>query len=419
MKTPMHHYILGGLVSAAMLAGPTAAIAAEGDIVLIQGVMADEESAIFENGLFGDGNTKTFGPDDKDMLIAAACESPAVNDAFALMHADLTRRVAEHTKNRGKLPADGLSVMFWRERKEALEKETEAYSDLVDKAEKTCETKARNPLQAFNIIFTSCSMYMQQGQQEMMIVLPPSVRGAHMALRSPGEKPVTADLNVMAAATDGMMPISATMDEARVSLAAGENRGNHLGAATRKYDISFRGSGAEFIPGLPGAIVTSKGTAWLAPDAPGIDVVRSFYRNFAQEVKTPGVVNGFMSGLIEQMSAMTAKGMPMYLEQTVSSKNSGPFRFGHSGTSAQAITGIGVLPRAALTEELANFCNASIVSPGEKTQDLNQMIAGGDTPEEQAEMQQAMSEAQKAMEALDPETRALMKSLGVSLPGMD
>jgi hypothetical protein len=173
--------------------------------------------------------------------------------------------------------------------------------------------------------------------------------------------------------------------------------------------------------------VVSHGTAWLAPSAPGLDVVRGFYRKFAEEVRVPAMAEAFLGGLVEQMSRITEKGMPMLLEQTISSGVRAPlFNVGKTGTSLQVITGIATLPRSAAPKVVSDLCNSSLIRKGEKAQDPNQMMAGVEgatnpgkapTVKAQTEMQRAMQEASKAMEGLDPATRAMMQKMMGNLPG--
>lgn len=113
--------------------------------------------------------------------------------------------------------------------------------------------------------------------------------------------------------------------------------------------------------------------------------------------------------------------MPVYIEQTVSSTTTFATIVGRSGTSYQSISGVSVIRAADAPEELSRFCDSSIVAPGERVQDLNQLAAtggAGATSEEQAEMARAMEEAREALEALDPETRRMMEQMGIPIPGL-
>ncbi len=260
----------------------------------------------------------------------------------------------------------------------------------------------------------------------MLITLPPSPRGAHMEMRVQGEKkPVHANLNV-APVMDVMKPTEATKDVASVEPAPGKNQGNHLGVSTRLYETRFEGEAGKmfsFIPGMPTAMMTSTGTAWLAPEAPGLDVVRAFYRNFAAEVKTPGIVDGMLSGLVDQMSRITDKGMPMLLDQTVTSTTTWPMKIGRSGRSVQVITGIGVVPGSSAPSAIADICSTSIIADGEEAEDLNALLSAaqsgnpGASGADQSKLQQAMQEAKKAMGGIGAGTRSMMEKIRKKLSG--
>jgi hypothetical protein len=72
---------------------------------------------------------------------------------------------------------------------------------------------------------------------------------------------------------------------------------------------------------MAGMISTSnEGTGYFSQSAPGVDVVQSFYNNFATNVDTGTGFSSFISGQLENLVLMLAKGMPLEMNQTVSSK---------------------------------------------------------------------------------------------------
>ena len=398
MKThPISRTALGTVLGVAMLTAPVAATAAEGDIVLVKGISYDTEMSNFRG--FG----QSFGPEQAAQLRARACSG----DAKLAVATSLP--MLEDAWNQafgwGVAPFMGPAP---------TDKIVDTYLDF-------CE-EPTFPAEGFVVMYSECAMYMWQDQQEMLIVLPPSSRGAHMTLRAPGEEPIVADLQGASAVMDAMVPIGARIYTTDVSRTGGQEPGDWLGLPTYPYEFSYDGSaGAPLFAGMPPIGVPSRGTASIAPDAPGLDIIRAFYSNFAEQVRTPDVVNGFLSGLVDQMGAIIEEGMPVYIEQTVSSTTTFPAVVGRSGTSYQSISGVSVIRAADAPQELSRFCDSSIVAPGERVQDLNQLAAtggAGATSEEQAEMARAMEEARKAMEALDPETRRMMEQMGIPIPGM-
>lgn len=299
--------------------------------------------------------------------------------------------------------------------------------------EEQCAKKKNNkPSGDFSIIYASCMMLMRQGDQQMLISLPPSSRGATMELRSPGQEPISKSLTVGAAVMAGMPPVMGEMISMKVELAPGANRGRHLGYATRLYKTKYSGGGGRtFSPRLPIEIFGSRkltpefsiigaesaGTVWVAPDAPGIDVVRAFYRKFAKEAEVPEIFNGFLGGLVSQMAAIADKGMPMVIDQTISSSLRGPAAFGSASRSVQEVTSVHVLPREDAHPLLRDICDASLIKPGEDVQDLDKMMGGQASGSEASEMEQAMGEASEMMKDLDPATRAILKRMGIKVPG--
>jgi ElaB/YqjD/DUF883 family membrane-anchored ribosome-binding protein len=395
-----------------MLVTSTAAVAATDDIVLIQGIMADQERLIVEAG--------SFGQEQADALTEKACSKLDTDEFGHKVSRTMMAALREHAKNTGTYVEDviddhRLKLGFF-------------YEKIVQIPEK-CDSPSPS-ISDYTIIYTSCAMLMQQNGQQMLITLPPSSKGAAMELRAPGEPVITSNLNVAGQVTDAAGPINATMDLTYIELASGQNHGRHLGASTRLYDTNFEGSaGTMFsaVAGMPTVRVKNIGQAWVAANAPGLDVVRGFYRNFAREAKTPGVAKGFFGGMIDQMASITEKGMPMYSEQTISSSTTGPFKVGKSGSSTQAVTFIGVLPRAEAPPMLANLCNSTLITKGDRVQNIDAMMASADggndgtgpgaNQQAQSEMQRAMEEARKAMEGMDPATREMMKKMGIKLPG--
>lgn len=65
---------------------------------------------------------------------------------------------------------------------------------------------------------------------------------------------------------------------------------------------------------------TNEGSGFFSQSAPGIDIVQSFYNNFATNVDTGTGFSTFFSGQLENLVLMLAKGMPLEMNQTVSSK---------------------------------------------------------------------------------------------------
>jgi hypothetical protein len=180
------------------------------------------------------------------------------------------------------------------------------------------------------------------------------------------------------------------------------------------------------LPGMPmnvGQIkMESSGTAWLAEGVPGHDVVKAFYNTFASEVQSGGPAEQMLGGLVRQMSALIDRGFPMQVNtQTQVTMIGAPLvGMGRHSDSVSRVTWIDVLPRSRAPEPVRDLCNHSIVPEGVEPLSLNEMMSEASpqmSQQEAAEMQQAMQEAQEAMQNMTPEQRAMLESMGMSMPG--
>lgn len=163
--------------------------------------------------------------------------------------------------------------------------------------------------------------------------------------------------------------------------------------------------------------VTTEGSAWVSSNAPGIDIARTFYRNFASRIQ-PDESTSFFGGLIQNLVGMLDRGLPIVIEQTISSRVMG--RTSVSGRSESHVANIRVVQ--------GDMCGGVQIPSDYSVTDVDaQMSAaaggsaatGGYDGASEAELQEAMRQANEAMQQMTPEQRQMMESLGLGsmMPG--
>jgi hypothetical protein len=126
----------------------------------------------------------------------------------------------------------------------------------------------------------------------------------------------------------------------------------------------------------------------------------------------------FLSGLINNLVGMLDRGIPLEIEQTVSSAIAG--RTMGSGASHAMITGFDVIPLPPA------WCSASLMpSEGYTIVDVDQQIsdamssaAGGGGNTAPGGLNEAMQQLNEAMQQLTPEQRQMMEQFGGALGGL-
>jgi hypothetical protein len=192
--------------------------------------------------------------------------------------------------------------------------------------------------------------------------------------------------------------------------------GEIAGYDTTKYQFSYSGGmgGGNAVPGAEMITTTSAGTAWIAENVDGIEIVHAFYKNMSTEVDSTQGAGSFMSGLINSQVSMLERGMPLKSDQTVDSKVAGmSMAFGRSEMEVYTVEKVN-LPN--------DWCEQNFVPPGIVMKDVQQEIAdamsgNGRSNGANAEAAAAMSDAQRqyneAMKSLTPEQQEMMKKMGM------
>jgi len=106
----------------------------------------------------------------------------------------------------------------------------------------------------------------------------------------------------------------------------GENR-TYLGHVTSGYSYAWstpftdQGFSSKTLFQVPGIakfplVMSTRGTAWIAGDVPGIAEIRAFYRSLANGVQQIEGTGTLLSGLTADMAILTERGMPLETNQT-------------------------------------------------------------------------------------------------------
>ena len=315
------------------------------------------------------------------------------------------------------------------------------------------------------LIMTSCSMIMGSGTQWMRWTVPPFSEEASMiALDSSTGQAVFVPLETSLEELNESVGTGELMDYSMTG--PGERQDFNLrvsngGAAVRRdftasrYEYSysgqidpFKGVQAEGMPAsammafMPKISIRSTGHSWIAPDAPGADVISTFYSNFRDHVAPAAGMGSMMTGMVSNMADIATKGIPIktYHKTSTGAGSAGTMSgFGMSGESESTIKSIMVLPGAS-----SGQCARTVIPDGVEVINVNQIMndamsggpaganpAGGASspgaasptqmsPQQQAQIAEAMqqagqaaSEMAKAMEHMTPEQKKMMEQMGL------
>jgi hypothetical protein len=158
--------------------------------------------------------------------------------------------------------------------------------------------------------------------------------------------------------------------------------------------------------------VETQGNAWMSTEVPGVDIVNTFYDNFARIIEGQQGALSFIGGMLRNQEVITSHGMP--LQTTVHTSAA----MGTRSTSTFEAKDIQVIP--ARVDE----CVARPVPSGYTVTDLNaelastgsgqpQTMGAGASTQQSDEMAAAMQQAAAAMQQMTPEQRQMMEQFGI------
>jgi hypothetical protein len=195
------------------------------------------------------------------------------------------------------------------------------------------------------------------------------------------------------------------------------------GISTEEYLEAQQGLGQSQALQVLSGMVSNKVTGWgyFSTDVPGIDIVQSFYQNFATSVAPSGELDSFFGGMIMSSVSLLEKGMPLELHTTVETK-----LMGKTTISGESMSGI---YEVELVDLPSDWCTRSFIDESKVT-DIDAQVqqamagaggsggaAGMSAPGLTAEQAAQMNEARGSM---TEEQKQALSGLGLDglIPGL-
>ncbi len=272
-----------------------------------------------------------------------------------------------------------------------------------------CDTSEPPPsVRPFVLTYAHCRMAMITPEHAMDIHLPPQVGTGTMSMADFTRREV-----VQLSLTRNLDSVSSIVGSGwsgDVSMTNPAADGERIGYPTTRYAFEYAGGpGDTGLAGMFGASIEVKneGTVWVSDDVPGIGIMKTFYENLTTEVARGDGSFGFFDGMLKNLVGLLQHGMPLELDQTVSSSVNG--RTSVSGRSHQVVTNVQVV------DFEPGWCEQSLMPPNYAVIDVDQQIneALAESGMTSEDLSAAMQEYQQAMEQLTPEQRQMMEQMGM------
>jgi len=280
-------------------------------------------------------------------------------------------------------------------------------ADVTDVMNKLCTNENDFSSDVFTMIYAECRMTMDSAGQMLDIVLPVSgAEGRMDVIDFANQEVMRLILNPALKETSDAIGSGWSSN---INMTAQGSGGNLAGHPTTRYAFTYSGGlgGAAGANAAAGMVSTSSsGTAWVASDVDGIEIVRGFYQNMSSKVDASQGAGSFMSGLMSNLAGMLEKGIPLKMDQSVESKVAG-MSMAAGRTEMEAYS----VDRMSLP---GNWCEQDFVPQGFQIRDMNQEISEAMSG---SGMGIDISEAQRQMEAalqsLTPEQKAMLEKMGI------
>lgn len=197
---------------------------------------------------------------------------------------------------------------------------------------------------------------------------------------------------------------------------------------TEEYLEEMGGAGLDesqafqVVSGMVSNKVTGEG--WFTMAVPGIDIVQSFYRNFAQSVSPSGNVGSFLSGMIMSSVALLEKGIALEMHTLLETRLMGKTMI--SGESISSIYHV------QLVNLPTDWCSRSFIDESLLTDidaQMQQALSGSSggggggasgtaatpalTAEQAAQVNQGMEAMTQAMQQMTPEQQQALQGMGL------
>jgi hypothetical protein len=265
----------------------------------------------------GGSGAPTFAALNQDVLEAVLCPEPGVHIA-----------PGEKLWTLASMAAQATGVSF----------STETFEAFRDFANETCEPDPAVERRAFNIVYATCRMTMRAESQTVDMRFPPGQTEGVMELIDHENR--TALVSQVAftqvlGEQDGLLSLGSEGEGDNVTR---QQNNPEFDAVLSEsvypvtYEFSFTldflanavaasgaagGSGGAGLAGMMSALspkIATRGLAWAAPDAPGVDVVRGFYEQFAAALRSgSSTTQSLLGGLFNHQ--ILGEGIPVLLSE--------------------------------------------------------------------------------------------------------
>ena len=275
-----------------------------------------------------------------------------------------------------------------------------------------CQGDESFNVDAYAMTYAECRMTMDTASILTDIHLPPDEASASMTMSdfySEESTRVSLDRNLNAAT--GVAVWAGNLNWT----GPGESK-EIAGYPTTRWDFQYEtgmdlGGGGESGGALAAlglnATISTTGHGYYSTTVPGMNIVNAFFDRFTSQVQASEGGSSMFEGMLNTMVEMIRKGMPLEMDQTITSNMMG----GGRGGMRSVIKASGVQTVSLIDD----FCTRSLVPDHFTVTDMS-----GQLEASSAELNQSMGELNKAMEGMTPEQREAMKGLGLgSLFGRD
>ncbi|MEJ8569806.1 hypothetical protein [Elongatibacter sediminis] len=275
----------------------------------------------------------------------------------------------------------GLSMAM---HKLGIDPGTDEYNDIVDAVDEFLNNVRPQDRQvergSFSAVYQSCVMIFSSPPQVMSIRMPPGSAQAYMegydfASMEGFSVELNRDLSATRQAVGQgwsgglqMTPTGATDTmlgyEAREYTFSSDGGLGNLGqAATSPEQAAGPGGLASMVS------VSTNGRAWVSDEVEGLDIIQSFYENFASQIAASQGENSFYGGLMKNMVGQLQHGLPLHTYQRTESKVMG--RTMQGGESESWVTSVSTYDRD------QDECGTSILPGEDEGYEITYMGANG------------------------------------------
>ncbi len=269
--------------------------------------------------------------------------------------------------------------------------------------DEVCNQPEQPPeVQPFVITYTYCRMTMVTPGQLLDIHLPPTI-GTGTMLAADYQRGEAVQVTLRRSFEDAAV-VTGPGWSSQVSMTNATDGGNRIGYPTTRYEFEYSGGlGGGLVPMAEMVTTRNTGSVWVSDQVPGLDIVRTFYRNLTTEVAPDQGGMSFFAGLINNLVGLLRHGLPLEIDQTTSSSIMGMTTV--SGRSRSIISGIEVV------DFNDDWCTQVLVPPEIEVQDVDQQLS--EAMSQSGMSSEDMAEAMEAMQNMTPEQRQMLEQMGM------